>query len=107
MCIGSQHSSRAFEHLVKHTRLTDVSISQYDFFEENVTSRIMFATSVLHAYGHQWACQLHFNPRLRHGLGLTDGEGVERLWSMLRRIIGPERRSSVSRGIHSIGQFQL
>ncbi|EJU02887.1 hypothetical protein DACRYDRAFT_50938, partial [Dacryopinax primogenitus] len=24
--------------------------------------QITWATSVLHAYGHQWACQLHFHP---------------------------------------------
>lgn len=55
----------------------------------------MFATSAMHAYGHQWACQLVYNPRLRVGLGLTDGEGVERLWSRLRKLIGITRSSGV------------
>lgn len=50
----------------------------------------------MHAYGHQWACQLVYNPRLCEGLGLTDGEGVERLWSRLRRLIGIERSQWVS-----------
>ena len=45
--------------------------------------RMTFATSAMHAYAHQWACQLEFNPRLKAGFGLTDGEGVERLWSRL------------------------
>jgi Kyakuja-Dileera-Zisupton transposase len=57
----------------------------------------MFATSAMHAYGHQWACQLVYNPRLRKGLGLTDGEGVERLWSRLRKLIGITRSSGVSK----------
>lgn len=50
----------------------------------------------MHAYGHQWACQLIFNPRIRDGLGMTDGEGVERLWSRLRKLIGITRSSGVS-----------
>lgn len=37
-----------------------------------------------------------FNPRLRIGLALTDGEGVERIWSAFRGLIGIERRSGVS-----------
>ena len=58
--------------------------------------RILFATAALHAYGHEWACQLVYNPRLRVGLGLTDGEGTERLWSRLRRLIGITRGCGVS-----------
>lgn len=50
----------------------------------------------MHAYGHQWACQLVYNPRLQSGLGLTDGEGTERFWSRMRRLIGVERMSAVS-----------
>lgn len=49
----------------------------------------------MHAYGHQWSCQLIYNPRLRIGLGLSDGEGTERLWSRLRKLIGITRNSSV------------
>jgi hypothetical protein len=49
----------------------------------------------MHAYAHEWACQLVFNPRLREGLGLTDGEGVERLWSRMRKLIGIQRSSGV------------
>lgn len=56
----------------------------------------MLATTAMHAYGHQWSCQLLYNPRLKEGLGLTDGEGVERIWSQLRGLIGIERRSGVS-----------
>jgi hypothetical protein len=50
----------------------------------------------MHAYGHQWACQLVYNPRLQPGMGLTDGEGTERFWSRMRRLIGVERMSAVS-----------
>ena len=49
----------------------------------------------MHAYGHEWACQLVYNPRLIQGLGLSDGEGTERLWSRFIKLIGIQRASSV------------
>ena len=49
----------------------------------------------MHAYSHEWACQLVFNPCLSVGLGLSDGEGTERLWSRMIKLIGVERSSSV------------
>lgn len=54
----------------------------------------------MHAYAHQWSCQLVYNPRLQVGVGLTDGEGVERLWSRMRRLIGITRTSGVSTHCH-------
>ncbi|KAJ8076923.1 hypothetical protein AAF712_011238 [Marasmius tenuissimus] len=77
----------------------DRSLSMYDLLDESIVSRIQFATAVLHAYGHQWTCQIYYNPRMKKGLGLTDGEGNERLWSNLRKLIGLERRSSRKRRI--------
>ncbi|KAJ7575862.1 hypothetical protein C8J56DRAFT_800901 [Mycena floridula] len=79
--------------------VVDRSILKYDILPEWITRRIQFATSAMHAYGHQWSCQLVYNPRLHLGLGLTDGEGVERLWARLRRLIGVKRRSGRSRRI--------
>ncbi|KAI0925143.1 hypothetical protein AcW2_005825 [Taiwanofungus camphoratus] len=65
----------------------------------------------MHAYGHVWSCQLVYNPQIREGLGLSDGEGVERLWSKLRVIIGPSRTSVrgwrgwlIDRQVHAIGK---
>ncbi|KAG7085823.1 hypothetical protein E1B28_003361 [Marasmius oreades] len=75
----------------------DRSLSSYELLPAQYTSRLQLATSVMHAYGHQWSCQLLYNPRLRDGLGLTDGEGTERLWSRLRGLIGIERHSSSAR----------
>ncbi|KAJ8095471.1 hypothetical protein PM082_023241 [Marasmius tenuissimus] len=72
----------------------DRSIQLYDLLPEAVAPRLQLATAVMHAYGHQWACQLHYNLRMRIGLGITDGEGTERLWSRLRRMIGLEKRAS-------------
>jgi hypothetical protein len=50
----------------------------------------------MHAYVHEWACQLEYNPRMCIGLGLSDGEGTERLWSRFVKLIGIQRSSSVS-----------
>lgn len=58
----------------------------------------------MHAYGHEWACQLVFNPRLSVGLGLSDGEGTERLWSRMIKLIGIERSSSV-RSWHDVSEM--
>ncbi|KAH9822577.1 hypothetical protein DFH28DRAFT_1092470 [Melampsora americana] len=41
--------------------------------------RLLFSTSVFHAYAHQWRCQIFFNPRFIRLFGLSDGEGLERL----------------------------
>ncbi|TFK61292.1 hypothetical protein BDN72DRAFT_863712 [Pluteus cervinus] len=69
------------------------SIRLFGLLQESDSKRIKFVTSAMHAYGHQWACQLVYNPRLCHGVGLSDGEGVERLWSRMRKLIGIERAS--------------
>ncbi|KAG1719291.1 hypothetical protein EDD22DRAFT_983371 [Suillus occidentalis] len=73
------------------------SLSQYDILPHSVTSRLRFATTAMHAYGHEWACQLEYNPRMCTGLGLTDGEGTERLWSRFVKLIGIQRSSSRQR----------
>ncbi|KAF9509774.1 hypothetical protein BS47DRAFT_1373454 [Hydnum rufescens UP504] len=36
---------------------------------------------------HQWVCQLWYHPRKAGIWGLSDGEGCERFWSMLRQLI--------------------
>ncbi|CAA7265927.1 unnamed protein product [Cyclocybe aegerita] len=77
----------------------DRSLQLYDILPFEITARCMFATSAMHAYAHQWACQLIYNPRMIKGLGLTDGEGVERLWSRLRKLIGITRSSARSKRI--------
>ena len=59
-------------------------------------SRLRFATTTMHAYGHEWACQLVYNPCVTSGLGLSDGEGTEQLWSQFIKLIGIEQVSSVS-----------
>ncbi|KAG6810053.1 hypothetical protein H0H92_013548 [Tricholoma furcatifolium] len=86
------------------------SLQNYDFLSQNIMNRLLLATSVMHAFVHQWACQIANNPRLRTGLGLTDGEGVERLWSRMRKLIGitrscgrEQRLYIIDRQVASIG----
>ncbi|KAA1132381.1 hypothetical protein PGTUg99_004211 [Puccinia graminis f. sp. tritici] len=54
-------------------------------------SRIKFATSIFHAYVHNWMCQLEYNPRYNVGWGLSDGEGLERMWAYLSPLVSPLR----------------
>jgi hypothetical protein len=69
---------------------------QYDICSEDILQCLRFATTAMHAYGHDWACQSVYNPRLSIGLGLADREGTKHLWSRLIKLIGIERSSSVS-----------
>ncbi|KAG1721818.1 uncharacterized protein EDB91DRAFT_1088334 [Suillus paluster] len=51
----------------------------------------------MHAYCHEWACQLEYNPQMSTGLGLSDSEGTERLWSRFVKLIGIQCSSSRQR----------
>ncbi|KIM57310.1 hypothetical protein SCLCIDRAFT_28917 [Scleroderma citrinum Foug A] len=66
------------------------SLSWFNILDQSIMARLRFATTAMHAYGHEWACQLVYNPCLASGLGLSDGEGTERLWSRFIKIIGIE-----------------
>ena len=57
---------------------------------------------VFHAYGHQWPCQLIYHPRKCKGFGLTDGEGCERFWSLIKALIPSCRVSSHFNRIYTI-----
>jgi len=59
--------------------------------------RLLFGTSVFHAYAHQWVCQLWYHPRKSGIWGLSDGEGCERLWAYLRKLIPGLRVTGVRR----------
>ncbi|KAL0563399.1 hypothetical protein V5O48_018670, partial [Marasmius crinis-equi] len=64
----------------------DRSCDKWGFLEE-FQDRLAFAISVFHAFGHHWACQLVYHPRKRKGFGLSDGEGCERFWHSISRLI--------------------
>ncbi|OAV86569.1 hypothetical protein PTTG_06813 [Puccinia triticina 1-1 BBBD Race 1] len=67
--------------------------------------RIQFATSVFHSYVHEWFCQVDYNPRLNTGWGMLDGEGLERMWSFLSRLIGPLRYSTRNHRLGSLAHL--
>lgn len=58
-------------------------------------NRMTFAVSIFHAFGHQWPCQMIYHPRKCIGYGLSDGEGAERLWHSLSRLIAYGRVAGV------------
>ncbi|KAJ3990782.1 hypothetical protein F5050DRAFT_1523056, partial [Lentinula boryana] len=72
--------------------LYDISCSIYRScvkwgFLDAYLSRLTFAISVFHAYGHGWACQCVYHPRKCDGFGLSDGEGCERFWHSISKLI--------------------
>ncbi|CAM4705171.1 unnamed protein product [Leuciscus chuanchicus] len=52
---------------------------------EGKPHNISSAVPAFHVYGHKMPCQIKYSTGRLHGFGLTDGEGMERLWSFLRR----------------------
>ncbi|KAJ3722681.1 hypothetical protein C8R42DRAFT_579935 [Lentinula raphanica] len=56
-------------------------------FLKDYLSRISFAISVFHAFGHNWPCQCIYHPRKCKGFGLSDGEGCERFWHSISKLI--------------------
>ncbi|OAV87019.1 hypothetical protein PTTG_29615 [Puccinia triticina 1-1 BBBD Race 1] len=61
---------------------------------EECRADLRFGTSVFHAYVHEWSCQVKYNPRLNEFWGLSDGEGLERLWSFQSPLISTNRVST-------------
>ncbi|KAH9472605.1 hypothetical protein Pst134EA_003212 [Puccinia striiformis f. sp. tritici] len=62
-------------------------IRRNQFPEHLEFNLLRFGTSVFHAYVHQWSCQLRYNPRLNDGWGMSDGEGMERIWAFLSPLV--------------------
>jgi hypothetical protein len=78
----------------------------FSFFQRkllpHLSERMKFATSIFHSYVHDWKCQVAYNPRLNDGWGLTDGEGLERLWSYLSTLVSPLRYATRNHRLSSI-----
>lgn len=77
------------------------SCQKFDFLGDDL-NRIIFAISVFHAFGHQWACQIIYHPRKCLGFGMTDGEGCERFWGMIDRLIPSCRVSGYYTRLYTI-----
>ncbi|PLW47760.1 hypothetical protein PCASD_04377 [Puccinia coronata f. sp. avenae] len=80
----------------------ETHIKRRDFFI-NQQSSLLYGTSVFHAYAHQWSCQVKYNPRLNKWWGLSDGEGLERLWAFMSPLVAPLR---VSTRLHRLNAIQ-
>ncbi|KAJ3818040.1 hypothetical protein F5880DRAFT_1492029 [Lentinula raphanica] len=87
--------NRLFDHLPSSYKvglLYDIacqlerSCIRWGFLEEYLP-RITFAISVFHAFGHGWPCQCIYHPRKCTGFGLSDGEGCERFWHSISKLI--------------------
>ncbi|KAH9440426.1 hypothetical protein Pst134EB_031038 [Puccinia striiformis f. sp. tritici] len=71
-----------------------LSTARFLCFSIKEKNHLKFGTSVFHAYVHEWQCQVKYNPRYNVGWGLSDGEGLERLWSSLSPLVRNLRYSS-------------
>src|SRR6266852_1283599 len=58
--------------------------------------RIIWGIPALHAFGHQYTCQVVYHPHKLEVFGRNEGEGTERVWSLMSPIIRPCRVSGVS-----------
>ncbi|KNF01379.1 hypothetical protein PSTG_05478 [Puccinia striiformis f. sp. tritici PST-78] len=81
-------------HLESHVRKRNLLL--------NRQSDLRFATSVFHAYVHEWSCQVKYNPCFNSWWGLTDGEGLERLWSFLSPLVSTLRVSTRQHRLNAI-----
>ncbi|KAJ7318477.1 hypothetical protein DFH08DRAFT_971233 [Mycena albidolilacea] len=63
---------------------------------------ILFAVSVFHAFAHRWACQLIYHPLKCRGFGFTNGEGCERFWHSISKLIPYLRVAGYHNRLHTI-----
>ncbi|KAF7367143.1 hypothetical protein MSAN_00974000 [Mycena sanguinolenta] len=82
--------------------VVDHSMNLFPILSPGLRERVSFIINAMHAFGHQWVCQLIYSLRLRKGAAMSDHEGVERFWSMIRRLIPLTRNQWNSRRIWTI-----
>lgn len=70
------------------------TFQRHIFEDERAQGQLKFGTSVFHAYVHNWGCQLDYNPRMNLGWGMSDGEGNERSWHKLSKLVAALRYST-------------
>jgi hypothetical protein len=76
--------------------LLERSARKWGFIPAEYLDRLEFAVSVLHAFGHHWVCQMKYHPRRRCLFGFSDGEGCERFWHAISKLIAYLRVCGVS-----------
>ncbi|KAI8329087.1 hypothetical protein BD560DRAFT_342211, partial [Blakeslea trispora] len=55
-----------------------------------------YDVTAFHAYAHNMACQVKYNPKFIPEFGYTDGEGCERFWFYLNGFLSMTRSMSSS-----------
>ncbi|KAF8144173.1 hypothetical protein K438DRAFT_1993154 [Mycena galopus ATCC 62051] len=55
--------------------------------------QLLFAVSVFHAFGHEWACQVIYHPLKCEGFGFSNGESAEHFWHLISHLIAHLRIS--------------
>ncbi|XP_028417977.1 uncharacterized protein LOC114542684 isoform X2 [Dendronephthya gigantea] len=65
----------------------------------SLLSDTSLAIPIFHSYGHKASCQVKYSPRRTENIGLTDGEGVERLWSFMRQFSAITKEMSVDKRV--------
>ncbi|KAJ7776573.1 hypothetical protein DFH07DRAFT_766765 [Mycena maculata] len=71
-------------------------------FLDRYMDRIWFAVSVFHSFGHRWSCQLIYHPLKCCGFGHTNGEGCERFWHSISKLIAYLRVSGYHLRLYTI-----
>ncbi|KAI8326781.1 hypothetical protein EDC96DRAFT_590540 [Choanephora cucurbitarum] len=66
---------------------------EFPYLKENDT---WYAVTAFHAYAHNMACQVRYNPKYISNFGYTDGEDCERFWSYLNCFVSMTRSMSSS-----------
>lgn len=80
--------------ILLHSLMMVYTFQRNQFAEARAKDRLKFGTSLFHSFVHEWACQLDYNPRLNEGWGLSDGEGMEIIWSDFEPLVRPLRYST-------------
>ncbi|KAJ7469552.1 hypothetical protein FB451DRAFT_1038682 [Mycena latifolia] len=71
-------------------------------FLDRYLDRIEFAVSVFHAFGHRWPCQMIYHPLKCCGFGFMNGEGCERFWHSISKLIAYLRVSGYHHRLYTI-----
>jgi hypothetical protein len=70
-------------------------------------SRLEFGIGIFHVYAHEYPCQIQFNPRSIEGIGWSNGEGCERVWSSFRHFIPTLRSASAHIRLQTLSEGAL
>ena len=101
-----------FEEIVERLPKDTKFVLQYDLackfrpylckMRPDLADRVMICLNAFHAFAHEFRCQLRYGPIHIMHLARSDGESVERAWSLLQpfvsisRVSGPQHRHDMA-----------